>query len=167
MVPTQAAIIIRHAQSVCVENTSNKVEPTFSFNPVDVRHEFLNVVGFAVLIIDVERMLVGVDDDQRFGHPENSHRVFVADDVVELAIDRVLHQHRPACGFFSRGDENGADHFSMDPKRRSMAARNPSGWIDLLGRESVEVEFVQDHAVATTADRSLQVGERRRVDNSS
>jgi hypothetical protein len=63
------------------------------------------------VIVDVEGVLVGVDHDEWRCHPEYAHRMFVADDVVKLAVDWVLHQHGPASGFYCRGDKVGRPFF--------------------------------------------------------
>lgn len=49
-----------------------------------------------LVIVDVELVFVHIDHHQRNSHSERSHRVFVADDVVEVAVDWVKRQHGPA-----------------------------------------------------------------------
>ena len=78
------------------------LESKVSLVPIDVGHDLLDVLGFSVLVINVKCMVAGIDDDDRHCHPEYPHRVIVADDILEFAIDRVLDQHRPASGFRSR-----------------------------------------------------------------
>ena len=57
---------------------------------IDVIKELLHVFRLAVLVVDIERMLVGVDNHEWGGHPQNAFRVLVTNHVVELSIDGML-----------------------------------------------------------------------------
>lgn len=58
--------------------------------PIDLGHELLDVLRLPILIVDIEGVPVGIDQYDRYGHPEKSHRVLVANDVVKLGVDRVF-----------------------------------------------------------------------------
>ena len=81
-------------------------ESPVRFGPVDVLNRLLDVFRLAVLIVDVEGVLVGDYDDLGYGHPQHADRVFVADHVVELPVDRVLRQH---------GLERGRERSTLPP----------------------------------------------------
>lgn len=49
------------------------------FIPIDEVHEFLDIFGLAILIVDVKSMFVRVDHYNWDSHPHDSHRVFVTD----------------------------------------------------------------------------------------
>ena len=70
--------------------------PAFNFLPPNVIHEFFNVFGFAIFVINVERVFIDVNHEYRCGHPEWPHRMFIADDIIEFAVNRVNGEHRPA-----------------------------------------------------------------------
>jgi hypothetical protein len=72
--------------------------PAFDFLPADVIHEFFNVVDVAIFVVNVEGGFIDVNHPYRCGHPQWPHRLFVADDIVEFAVDRVDGEHRPASG---------------------------------------------------------------------
>lgn len=53
----------------------------------------------------IKGVLASVDHDQRHGHPKQPDRMFVAHDVVELAVDRMPDKHGPTDSLFRRREE--------------------------------------------------------------
>ena len=45
------------------------LESPLRFLPVNVGHEFLDVICFAILVIDIIGMLISVDNNNRLRHP--------------------------------------------------------------------------------------------------
>ncbi len=67
------------------------MEPAVGLGPINELKEFLRVVRFAILVIDVESVFVSIDDHERNRHPERSVRVFVASmpNLLPLVISLV------------------------------------------------------------------------------
>ena len=124
------------------------MEPAVGLGPINELKEFLRVVRFAILVIDVESVFVSIDDHERNRHPERPVRVFVADEIVQPAVDRMHHQHRPTRGGLCASEEivrPFLDRTEPFLNRTADGGRRVVG----LERQAVEIKLVENHAVAT------------------
>ena len=124
---------------------------------------YSSALRLPVLVVDVVRVLVHVEDDQRGGQPQRPLGVLVADHVVQPPVDRVDNQHRPPRGRLRAGDE-----VRRPPVERpeSLLDRRPYG-PGRVGRprgQPVEVQLVEDDAVPPAGLHPLHRLKRDRVD---
>jgi hypothetical protein len=92
--------------------------------------------------------------------------MFIANHVIQAPVDGMLHEHRPACGRLSAGDEisrplieRAKPLFNGFP---NILARTRS-----LERKTVEVQFVKHDAISTTGFLPLHGFKGERVNSRS